>query len=66
MLRLEVEAVWLFRRAYHYAQIYEESWWISWKVKRFLDFDEVPPEVERLCDVMIEDNRCLFFRREAD
>lgn len=66
MERLEVDAFWLFQRAFDFAEIREECWFLSWKVRDFREKNVIPECVITLVDAMLEDNKCLFFRKECD
>lgn len=66
MERLEVDAHWLFKRAFEFSEIREEEWFLSWKVKEFQEKDVIPECVINLVEVMLADNKCLFFRRERE
>lgn len=62
MERLEVDALWVFSKAFQWHEIREEKWWISWKIKEFREFGVVHPAVLDFCNLLIDCNQALFFK----
>lgn len=58
--KLRIDLHWLFRQAYFYTEEPEEEWFISWKVRQFIEHGEIPVPVIHLVDRIYADHPEFF------